>query len=169
MASSGWLATYEIFSVREHCCESMYQTSVCLQECIVELCLRQCLRFSLSCWKCSFPLAIAPGLAHFSILNTVYNFSPGSNGCVSAQIPTSFSERLRRSWTPETKRAISYSYDLSWSPDSRYLAFADFETRAESDDAICIAVFSVASSWVDHQRLTLVRHTFTRARQIKCL
>lgn len=164
MASSGWLATYGIFSILEGRCKSMYQSSIHLQPSIVELCLRQSLRFSpVGCWKCSFPLTISPGLGHFSILNVVYCFEPGLNGCVSAQVPTNLDARLERSWKSETKRILSYSYNLSWSPDSRYIAFSDLEIGAGADgrDAGCIAVFSMTSNQVDNQTLILVRHTLT--------
>lgn len=165
-ASSGWLATYEIFSILENHCDSIYQIKIYLQACIVELCLRQCLRFSpVGSWKCKFPLTIAPGLGHFSVLNIVYHCRSDSNVCIDAQIPTEFNARVARSWKPEKKRILDYTYSLTWSPDSRYLAFADFENGAgaDNDDSICIAVFYVASNWVNNQSLTLIQHTLNFA------
>lgn len=166
MASSGWVATYEIFLIQETGSELISKRTIFPQARSVELCLRQSLRFTpVGCWKCSFPLTIAPGLGHFSILNMVHKVNDDTNACVSAEIPTGFNSRLERSWQREAQRALNYSYALFWSPSSRFLAFVDSDssdsrTWSESDGPVCVAVFAIASDWLeDRDLLTLIKYT----------
>ncbi|KAL1850418.1 hypothetical protein Daus18300_012952 [Diaporthe australafricana] len=149
MACSDWLATYEIFSIEEIGTKSIHLSTIPLKPYNIELCLRQSLRFSPGgCWKCRFPLTIAPGLSKFSILNSVYHFGAGSMAYAGTEIPLSINPRLEKSWLPDSERHLSYFYELVWSPDSRYIAFADLEASswAETDGCICIAIFSVATN-----------------------
>lgn len=145
-ACIGWLATYEIFTVRELGSESSAMATIPLDAEDIAACLRQSLRFiPLGGWKCSFPLTIAPGLEKISILYNVIHFGADGTTFTVAPIPADSHPRIRLVRSPETKFLLPYSYRLFWSLDSRYLAVTDGgfqEPRAE--EVAFLAIFSTA-------------------------
>lgn len=148
-ACSGWIATYEIFSILDFRTKSISLTTIHLKPYNIELCLRQCLRFSplaRGSWKCSFPLTISPGLGHLTILNTIYNVQDHPKICSGVDLPINLTPRVEKSWLPGWKRVLSYCYELCWSPNSKYLAFSDLErnTSTKGNDALGIEIFYVA-------------------------
>lgn len=132
IASSGWLATYEAFSVGESRSESKIIVAIPLDADDIAACLRQSLGFSAGAWKCSFPLTIAPGLDKISILNNIIRIDAQRGTYISQRIPSESHPQLQLAWNPETIFSIRYSYQIYWSADSRYIAFTDNGIRHQT-------------------------------------
>ncbi|TLD31057.1 hypothetical protein PspLS_02436 [Pyricularia sp. CBS 133598] len=128
-ASSGWLATYETFSIGESRSDSKSIVTIPLDTDDVIACLRQSLRFAAGTWKCSFPLTIAPGLDKISILNNIMLTNAHRGTYRQLPIRPDPHPQLQLAWNPKTIFTTRYSYQIYWSVDSRYVAFTDTGVR----------------------------------------
>ncbi|KAI1320331.1 hypothetical protein F5Y16DRAFT_405634 [Xylariaceae sp. FL0255] len=121
-ASSGWAATFEILDVSCSPAKNLHFISLTLVPEEVGICLRQSLRF-FRCWTCHFPITIAPNLQHFTILNRVFHAQGTEVQTMSAPLPLN---HFRTHWCLDEPRTdLIHRYQITWSPDSRRLAFID--------------------------------------------
>ena len=111
-------------------------------------------------FETSFPMAISHDCLTFAILRTVHNIrlreSASITACRSFVLPLDFLEHFHAKWTPQLNVfdpdnfsflpeifRISwrdwYTYSISFSPDGKYLSFADYQTPCMTH----LAVFEV--------------------------
>ena len=146
-ACSGWLATYEVFAIRESRSDSSSIATIPLDAEDIAVCLRQNLRFNPACgWKCSFPFTIAPTLDKISILHNVIHFSLDGTTFTVAPISADSHPRFGVVRFSKTRFVLPYSYRLFWSLDSRYLAVTDSGFwEPGGKEHIFLAIFSTAA------------------------
>jgi hypothetical protein len=179
---TGWLVTYEIFSVLTTNSESNILITVPLGELDVEICLRQSLEFDGDSdgWRCSVPLSISPHLDVFTVLDKVISIEIDHSYSVSS-IPLVFRPGLSDSWTTSRKFLTNplcrYMYELSWSSDGKYLSFQDLDFKdwrgsKESDLKIVrhitsLAIFEIGRDILGVNIALRNSHTFSNELQVK--
>lgn len=147
---TGWTAHYELWST-EGSKQLIFETTIPLETSEIALQMRQAFRHEHeSSWKTSFPTAISPDGLTLSILRTLYQFSRTSIRSEptwkTTILPLDSIEGIRQKWghdlgvfepnrpniehLPTALRLLHrdwYTYTTTFSPDCRYLLFADHQ------------------------------------------
>ncbi|CAG9987341.1 unnamed protein product [Clonostachys byssicola] len=167
-ASSGWSATYRVFSIESS--QPLLTTSIeiNLSTLDVALCLRQGLCADDQEWSCSFPLSISPELDMFTVL---HNLICVRNGKLFQQV-ISLDGPITHRWDTWSKvnsdatrehtavRSDIYRYQFTWSPDGKYLLFHDLQMQPLSwvNNGTCAVVIGIANRRDCRKRVGLVNY-----------
>jgi hypothetical protein len=153
--SHGWIARYELWTVKDRTRQRSYQ--VALEPTEILLLLRQSFRqdldkdWSQGKFETSFPLAIAHDCNRFAVLRTVYQIpeDPLSDGTepVACKIPLHFLQYYEQKWAvekiptydpkPKDESKVNelsmlgirdwYAYSISFDTTGSYLSFSDYQ------------------------------------------
>jgi len=140
--SSGWFATYEVFSLGATRSRSLSLSTLPLGETDIKTHLERNLRYTPVCsWKCEFPLTISPDLNYCSILDKIYYLSRTRTSPREVSLPLlsliTSSQAEREPGSGRKGGCCYYRYQPLWSPDSRW-----FAVLVDGISSISIAVFS---------------------------
>ncbi|KAL1622617.1 hypothetical protein SLS56_008664 [Neofusicoccum ribis] len=136
--SRGWLALYEVHSIKDVPQKTLsHMISLPSEE--ISLQLQFSLRLSvLRHWKLKFPLAISSDLSIISVLRTIIKFNrkhPQKREEVEVLSTVPWRdhwERLRSFWRPEQPVVdFSYTYEWLFSPGSTFVVFRDCDFSKE--------------------------------------
>ncbi|CAG9990590.1 unnamed protein product [Clonostachys byssicola] len=164
VACSGWVITYEIFSIEAAESSRLLLIEAPIDALSVEICLRQSLLVDTKDWICAFALSIGPSLDRFTVLNVLFDVrSDQTYHCRTIEWP----QRHRPSCWDTSKRIKSnayssgrdsYNYHFSWSWDGRYVLFRDRNLKASEwvQRGTSLAIFSIEESISDAEGIRLV-------------
>lgn len=167
-ACSGWIATYDVFSIENDQQTRTTSIEVKLSRFDVELCLRQGLCADEEEWICAFPLSISPNFEMFTVLhNLVY---VDKERLFPQVISLHWTSAQRwKTWTKlksvgdkelTADRTDIYRHQFTWSPDGKYLLFHDLQLQplAWVENGTCAVVFAISNRPDGQKRVGVVNH-----------
>ncbi|KAK3319509.1 hypothetical protein B0T19DRAFT_268571 [Cercophora scortea] len=189
-ASCGWKARYQLWNIEKDPSQ-VADIRIPCDSSEVSLLVRQSLRFQIdSGWKLSFPLAISRTCMEFTILRTVFVLGPHTQTSEaqvqSINLEIATDQELEFVWSDHCEAIrpfpcdrnllprqlsqftnSSYNYSISFSPNGRFLFFADFEFNMNSHLIVWERVQPDAQAQVQYRVVANASHDIQQNEHIK--